>query len=242
MTEMTNVLAVQASGHPEAREKIISENEQIILRTASRFCRKFITHSDDEWSVSLCAFSRAIDIYTESKGDFLPFAQMLIKRSLTDYYRARANQKHEISVAPEIFEGNTESSDGENGSVEGTRLTVVQQCTQEYDNPLRMEILTANTMLQDYGFRFFDLVSCSPKQDRSRVECAAVVRAALKSSELCRKLKETKKLPVRDLCKVSGVSRKTIDRYRKYLIMAILILDDDYPYLSDYLRFIKNTG
>ncbi len=239
---MTNALAVRATGHPEDREKLIAENEQVILRTASRFCKKYITKSDDEWSVSLCAFSHAIDVYSEAKGDFLPFAQMLIKRSLTDYYRSEASQRHEISVAPETFEGNSESDDEEERGPEGARLAVVQQCTQEADDSLRMEIVTANKMLQEYGFRFFDLVSCSPKQDRSRTECAAAVRAAIGSPKICEQLRKTKKLPVRELCKVSGVSRKTVDRYRKYLIMAILILDDDYPYLSDYLRYIKNTG
>lgn len=45
---------------------------------------------------------------------------------------------------------------------------------------------------------------------------------------------------MRDLWRESGISRKTIDRYRKYIIMAILILDDDYPWLAGYLQFIRD--
>lgn len=242
MTETINALAVRASGHPEDRERLIAENEQTILRTASRLCRRYITKSDDEWSVSLCAFSRAIDVYTESKGDFLPFAQMLIKRSLTDYYRGRSSQMREISVSPATFEGGNEAADEEDKEPENIRVAVVQQCTQTVDNSLQLEIMTANKMLQEYGFRFFDLVTCSPKQDRSREECAAAVRAALRSTEIRKKLRTTKKLPSRELFRESGISKKTLDRYRKYIIMAILILDDDYPLLSDYLKFIKNNA
>ena len=42
-----------------------------------------------------------------------------------------------------------------------------------------------------------------------------------------------------ELYKLSGVSRKTLDRYRKYIIMAALILSDDYPQLAGYLKFVK---
>jgi N-acetylmuramoyl-L-alanine amidase len=38
------------------------------------------------------------------------------------------------------------------------------------------------------------------------------------------------------------VSKKFLDRCRKYIIMAILILDGDYPQLSEYLKFIRKEG
>lgn len=241
MTEKINVLAVRASGVPEAREQLIAENEQTILRTASRLCRRYITKSDDEWSISLCAFSRAIDVYSDAKGDFLPFAQMLIKRSLTDYYRTQEGRRREICVAPQTFDGDTETQEEieQGAGSEEVRLAVAQQCTQTADDTLKTEVEAANEMLQEYGFRFFDLASCSPRQDRSRADCAEAVRAALRSPQILEKLRRKRKLPVSELCRESGISRKTIDRYRKYIIMAILILDDDYPGLAGYLSFIK---
>jgi RNA polymerase sigma factor len=42
-----------------------------------------------------------------------------------------------------------------------------------------------------------------------------------------------------ELYRLSGVSRKTLDRYRKYIIMAALILSDDYPQIAEYLKFVK---
>ena len=61
-------------GHNESadehrREELIRSQEQTILRTASAACRRFVSRSDDEWSVALCAFSRAVDVYDEAKGD-----------------------------------------------------------------------------------------------------------------------------------------------------------------------------
>ena len=87
MTNSINSLAAAASGSDTAREAFIHQQEQMILKTASRASYRYITKSDDEWSVALSAFSEAIDKYDLSRGDFIPFSQMLIKRALIDYHR-----------------------------------------------------------------------------------------------------------------------------------------------------------
>ena len=110
------------------------------------------------------------------------------------------------------------------------------------DGSLAQEITAANQMLEEYGFRFMDLTSCSPKQDRSREDCEAEKKCELADRGLIEKLKRTRKLPVREISAASGISRKTVDRYRKYLIMAVLILDGDYPHLSGYLAYVKKGG
>ena len=102
MTKDINRLALNAAEYEYAREDLIREYEHTILRTACAACRRYITKSDDEWSIALCAFSRAVDVYSEEKGDFLPFAQMLIKRELIDWYRKQKNALSEVPVAPHI--------------------------------------------------------------------------------------------------------------------------------------------
>lgn len=238
MVPETNELAVRAAADETCREQLIHENEQNILRTASLLCRKYISKSDDEWSVALGAFSHAVDIYDTSKGDFLPFSKMVMKRSLVDYYRSNQKNAHEISVSPYTLEGNGEE-DETSTEVAGA---VVRSSMKASDDSLKLEIIAANKMLGEYGFRFLDLTSCSPKQDRSREDCASVIRSALGDADILAKLRSTHKLPVREVCAASGISRKTVDRYRKYLIMAILILDGDYPHLSGYLAYVRKGG
>ncbi|MBP7348788.1 MAG: hypothetical protein KA965_08915, partial [Butyrivibrio sp.] len=46
-------------------------------------------------------------------------------------------------------------------------------------------------------------------------------------------------LPVNEILVRAKVSRKMIDRHRKYLIATAMILDGDYPGLSEYLTFLK---
>ena len=196
----TNELAVRAATDTASREQLILENEQNILRTASLLCRRYISKSDDEWSVALGAFSHAVDIYDTTKGDFLPFAKMVIKRSLVDHYRSNQKNAREISVSPYTLEGNGEEDET---SAEVSRAVA-----------------------------------------RSSVKAAddAVIRSALGNADILTKLRKTRKLPVREVCAASGISRKSVDRYRKYLIMAILILDGDYPHLSGYLAYVRKGG
>ena len=236
MQEAVNAAALRAAKDEQAREQLIHEHVQTILRTAAAVSRHYVTKSDDEWSVALCAFSRAIDLYDESRGDFLPFAQMLIRRELVDAYRVDARRAGEMSVAPHVLDGSAEPEEDD----ESVYLAVVRESVEASDRSLHDEIVAANAMLNEYGFRFFDLTECSPQQEKTRRECAVAIRGLLKDPPLLvALLREKKKLPMVQLHDLSGVSRKTLDRYRKYIIMAALILSDDYPQLAEYLKFVK---
>ena len=238
MTSTVNQMALLAAKDERRREELIHAHEQLILRTASAVCRRYISRSDDEWSVALGAFSRAVDVYNEDKGDFLPFAQMLIRRDLIDYYRSQKNTMQEFSVAPHILDGSAEPEE----DTESVYLAVVRESVDAANRSLHDEIVAANAMLQEYGFRFFDLTECSPQQDKTRKECAIAIRFMLTDSGLFSALEKSRKLPIKALAAASGVSRKTLDRYRKYIIMAVLILDGDYPQLAEYLKFVREEA
>ena len=236
MQQTVNDAALRAKEDERAREELIQTHEQTILRTAAAVSRHYVGKSDDEWSVALCAFSHAIDIYDGTKGDFLPFAQMLIRRELVDAYRQEARHAGEMSVAPEVFDGSAEPEEDD----KSVYLAVVRESVAASERSLHDEIVAANTMLTEYGFRFFDLTECSPQQEKTRRECAAAIRGLLKDPPLLVSLlRQNRKLPMTELYRLSGVSRKTLDRYRKYIIMAALILSDDYPQLAAYLKFVK---
>ena len=239
MSNTINQTALRAACDERAREELIRGQEEMILRTAATVCRHFVSRSDDEWSVALGAFSRAIDVYDEEKGDFLPFAQMLIRRDLIDWFRSQQKTGCELSVSPHVLEGGGDAEE----DTEGAYLAVVRSSREASDHSLRDEILAANEMLEGYGFRFFDLTQCSPQQEKTRRECAAAVRGLLRDPPLLVSLlRLNRKLPMTELYRLCGVSRKTLDRYRKYIIMAALILSDDYPQLAEYLKFVREEA
>ena len=58
---------------------------------------------------------------------------------------------------------------------------------------------------------------------------------------LLSQMRKTRMLPMKELEAVSGVSRKILDRHRRYIIAAAEILSGDYPILSAYLEFIRKV-
>ena len=70
-----------------------------------------ISQSDDEWSLALAAFVEAVRTYDLSKGRFLSFSELVIKRRLTDYYRSQLKFRSEITVNPGAFEGLLEDNE-----------------------------------------------------------------------------------------------------------------------------------
>ena len=237
MGETLNTLALTAKQDEEAREKLIKSSQQTILRSASSAARRYITENDDEWSIAMYAFSKAVDAYSPEKGDFLPFAQMLIHRSPIDYYRAEATHIQEFPVAPEVLEGN-----GEDAESDAVYLAVEEQSVQADDHSLRDEILEANDLFSSFGFSFYDLTACSPKQEKTRRECILAVRYMLKPKERAEDFKRTGRLPIREIRKATGVSVKTLDRYRKYLVAVIILMSGDFPHLAEYLKPFREEG
>ncbi|GHU99999.1 hypothetical protein FACS1894211_06430 [Clostridia bacterium] len=46
-------------------------------------------------------------------------------------------------------------------------------------------------------------------------------------------------LPLKELCELTGVERKTLERHRQYILTVTLICTDDYPYLQEWLALRK---
>lgn len=230
MTLDESALALLAATDEAAREELITRQEKNILRIASRAKHRFVTKSDDEWSISLCAFSHAIDTYRLERGAFLHYAEILIRRSLIDAHRIEIRRAQEISVSPELLEGEAE----ENGS-NLVRASLIAQSIRANDRTLQDEILAANEELNGFGFSFYDLTSCSPGQERTRGACKRAADIILDAERQQDELKRTLQLPQKWLVE-QGVSQKILERYRKYIIAMVVIRAGDYPALQGYLR------
>ncbi len=226
-------LAIRAATDEHAREQIIQTQERVILKIASRVTHRFVTKSDDEWSVALYAFSRAIDTYREDKGSFLTYAEALIRRSLIDEFRKQARRSQEISVSPYVFDGA-----GDEAESTDVQYAVVRSSVRAADATLKEEIAALSAICKAFGFGFSDLMQVSPRQDKTRNACARAVRFLLCDPDRIDQLFRTHQLPMQALIQQVGLSKKLLDRYRKYIITATIVLSGDYPGLAGYFTFI----
>lgn len=232
---MTDEEAIKAAGSSDAAEDFMRHNRQFILRCASKASHHYISESDDEWSIALVAFYEAVFSFNAEKGAFAPFAELVMRRRLTDYLRHISKFRAELEVDPAVFDGRVDE--------EGPDLTlqnsIVRLTVQAEDTRVRDEIDAVSAQLASYGISFYDLTSCSPKAAKTKASCARVIRMLISSPALLSDMRARRQLPLKTLQQDTSVPQKILERHRKYIIAAAEILDGDYPQLSEYLGDIK---
>lgn len=231
--------AAECAHDDDLLEDFIEENERFICNIASKATRKYITKSDDEYSVSLFAFRQAIEEYSFEKGSFLSFAEMVIRRKLIDYIRSQQKYKPEVPVNPVVFSSEPENDEGSDGALKNE---IAQKISVAPDDSLKLEIEAAGEVFASYGFSFFDLADCSPRADKTRTACAKAAVYLLKNPLLLSEMRNSKLLPIKIIEKNCGVPRKILERHRKYIIAAVEIVSGDYPYLAEYMHFIRKEA
>jgi RNA polymerase sigma factor len=230
-----DALAVEAKNDTSLQEKLIKQHEFYILKSASKVCHRYITKSDDEWSISLFAFTQAIEGYQLDKGSFLKFAELVIQRRLIDYIKSQGKYNIEVSVDPLVFDAPPEE---ETEDIQ-IRMAVAEQVSKQDHGDLKLEITEANKVFSNYGFSFFELSECSPHAAKTKKACAKAVNYMLQNPLLINDLRSTKQLSLKLIEKNAQVPRKILERHRKYIIAAIEILSGGYPNLAEYLRYIR---
>lgn len=227
-------MAEESKTDEKTMEKFIIQNEFFILKCASSVARNYVSKSDDEWPVALLAFTEAVENYSMEKGSFFNFAELVMRRRLIDFIRSQSRYASEISVSPLLFNFDTDDEDETNIKIE-----VSEKISHTTDNSLKLEIELANEIFSSYGFSFFDLVECSPKAKKTKRSCAKAVAYMLKNPILVSNMKVKKLLPVKVIENNVRIPRKILERHRKYIIAAVEIISGDFPYLADYIRFIR---
>ncbi len=210
---------VAAANNAQQLSALIEQHEHFILRSAAKTAKQYVLKSDDEWSIALNAFYEAIQKYDYDKGSFIAFAELLIHNKLIDYCRGQKKFDAELQVDWIDDKAADDSS----------------------DYSIKYEIEALGEVLNRYGFTFSELAEFSPKSGKTRISCARVVAYMLQKPLLIEDMRNAKQLPLKIIEKNTQIPRKIIERHRKYLVAAVEILSGDYPYLSEYLRYIKEA-
>ena len=218
-------------------DDLIQDYKPFIAKTVSSVCKRYISEKDDEFSIGLIAFNEAIKKYTPERGSsLLSFADILIKRKVIDYIRQQSRNQ----AIPLSF-GIDGGDDGTGFSLLEDELSIEDHQIKNDDEKRREEIIQFQLMLQQYGLSFQDLVENSPKHADARKNAMEVASILSRDSVLRQQLLEKKRLPIKQLEEKTHLSRKTIERNRKYIIAVSLILMGDYLYLKDYIKGVLRT-
>jgi RNA polymerase sigma factor len=227
------VCAAQA-GDGAARERLIAVHTPLVLRVGARVCGRYLQAGrDDEVSIGLMALNEAIDHYRPGSGASFPaFAEMVIRRRLIDHFRREAARR-------ETTFSELEQEDEEGDAWSPVELAYAQQLDRDRREAedRRAEITEFLQLLRPYGVTLEDLVRQSPQHADARQRAVAVARAIAARPEWVAYLRRYRALPLRELeaCGELGVSRKTLERQRKFIIAVALILIEGLDTLRSYL-------
>ncbi|MFC7320114.1 RNA polymerase sigma-I factor [Halobacillus campisalis] len=219
-------------GDEEAKNEILIQYQPFIAKSVSEVCKRYIDPDrDDEFSIGLSAFNEAIHAYSCEKGcSFLSFAKLVIKRKVIDYIRNEQKKPKVVSLDEEYIDDEHMENPSE---IQAAKDRYVLETESWYR---REEIKEFQSQLQKYNLTFEELTISSPKHVDARESAIQVARIVFNDENLKETVLLKGRLPMKELIQKVEVSKKTLERNRKFIIAMVLILDGDYIYLKEYLK------
>ncbi len=219
-----------------AEELILSSMPFIRAQVSKYLNQPVFDNSLDEVSIAMIAFHEAIQSYQKDKGAFFAYAALLIRSRLVDYTRSQSKHVSHISLdAPVSDENDALQIDRFAHTHDHSDQILVREATLQ-------EIEELAEQLKTYGLTFSDIASNAPKQNRSKEACQKILSCARKHSEVLDELVHKKRLPLKKLCEIAQVDRKTAERHRRYLVGLLLIYTNGYEILRSHLVHISERS
>lgn len=200
------LLSSAKSGDIASRNRFIEVNKNFIYRYSCVVCKRYLRwENDDELSIALLAFNSAIDSF--QSGDFEAYCKMVIKSRLIDFFRK--NAKNEIPIEDAILANTLEYS----GAID-----------EKLDRSSQVAIFKET--IGKMGIDMAELAKCSPKHCDTRKKLSDLALEISKRMDMVEHIKKYGTLPAKDIISITGVSRKFLDEWRKYIIALIIIFSD----------------
>ena len=231
--DLNELLNRARSGDEQSRNQLLKDYIPFVAKSASQATGRYIRRGqDDEFSVALTAFNEAIERYDLERGtSFLSFADTVIKRRLIDYFRSKQANNRDLPLS------DFEIVDEEENVINYVEIqkSMAEHQKQVESDARRDEIVRFTEMLSDFEISMEELVDISPKHQDARENAMEVAKVIASQAELSEYLMTKRSLPLKALMSHVSVSRKTIERQRKYIIAVSLILIGDFDMLQDYV-------
>lgn len=228
-----DMIASVQQGDKTMQNYLLHTYQPFIAKCVSEVCKRYISRRDDEFSIGLSGFNEAILHYSSHKGcSFFAFAQLVVKRKVIDYIRSIQSTMIITSLDEKYDDEQVENT---NEVIVATNFYMEQQESWQR----KEEVKDFSEQLKAYKLSLMELAEISPKHRDARESAIQIARTIYNEPKLRDYVIEKKKLPIRDLLKIVKVSKKTLERNRKYILAIFIVLNEGYVYLNDYL---KGTG
>ncbi|WP_318615846.1 RNA polymerase sigma-I factor [Sporosarcina sp. YIM B06819] len=229
-----NELVLKAKrGDKEVMDDLLIAYTPFIIKTASFVCKRFVDEHDDEFSIAMSGFHEAIlQFNPEDNSSLTTFSHLIIKRRLIDHFRKEATRNDVIHLLK--GEDETAASDAQRYVLD--QASILSYSSEQQAVERREEIMEYTKLLKDFGLSFHELSRSSPKHTDSRKTALQIAQIIAETPDFYSYLMVNKKLPMKELESTVEVSRKTIERHRKYIISVTLLLNSHFVYIQEYIK------
>lgn len=209
----------------ENRSKFIEDQRDFIYSTTEYFCNRPLDWSKDhELNIALIAFNRACESQSETHTNFSGYAYTLIQSALIQYY---IKLEESISLTFEL----------ENKAYM-EYLSSLSDFEIYFENKARaMEIALLSEELKKHNIRFKYLQTLKFNDKVLKTNLLNLVLNICKNDSLTESMLLNKSFDTDKLSSLIHLDLKIIKKYKKYIIMLLLIFSkDNYIYLKAYLN------
>ncbi|MER2028702.1 MAG: RNA polymerase sigma-I factor [Solibacillus sp.] len=230
---LNELVLMAKSGDKKVMNDLLIQFTPFMKKTASFVCKRAIDEHDDEFSIAMSGFHDAVlQFNPEEKSSLTTFSHLIIKRRLIDYFRKESTRNDVIHLLKE--ENDTTGLDVQQYLFD--QSSIVSYSREQQAAERREEIIEFTGLLKSYGLSFQELAKSSPKHTDSRRMAIQIAQIIAETPEFYTYLIANKKLPVKELESTIEVSRKTIERQRKYIIAVALLLNSHFVYIKEYIK------
>ncbi|MFJ8065524.1 RNA polymerase sigma-I factor [Psychrobacillus sp. NPDC096426] len=232
--QTTSELAQKAkAGDEEVLSDLLFAFTPFMKKTASFICKRPIDEHDEEFSVAINGFHEAVMAFDSTENASLQtFAHLIIKRRMVDYIRKETARKEKVF----LIQSSNEEAHASEQQYLFDKQSIHTYTEEQQTVARREELIRYRELLAVYNLTFEELTKAAPKHADARKTAFHTAQIIAETEEFYNSLLKTKQLPLKEIEAIVEVSRKTLERHRKYIIAVVLLLNSDFVYIKEYVK------
>lgn len=205
-------------------QNLIENHMAFLIRTVSGVTGRYVSvENDEEFSIALSAFAEAVEKYDPERGNFLTFARLVIESRLKTFLSRESSRPRHASLEQLQEEGYDISEEEEN------------------DAGLHEEILAYRKELFKFGLTLERLADEAPKHSDTRKTAIHIADTASKDEATVETTYRKKKLPIRQVARLSNVTEKVVKRSKTFILAAMIVFVKRFPKLCYWIKTARCT-
>ena len=211
-------------------DALIQDYLPFIKAAISKALKRYVDQNDPLVTVGMMGFHEAAQKYKPEKGGFLSYAQMIIRNRLIDELRREGRQTRLMVLEKE---GDDET---ENYNNLYDKLSVDWNENRRLEDQRKDDLLLYMQVLKSWDLTMPELVQISPKKKSLLELYQKVGRYIGEDVNLLAHMRETKRLPAKEILSAFKIDRKRLDRGRKSILAVAELWAGDFETLHDFIK------